>query len=168
MRWWYIVTLVRNIVTIVHWSAKIKGCKASGRANCCSFAPNPPPKGDQFPGNDVPGHATRLVATQQPDIALHFTTPLACGWCRCQDLQAYNDKSCKLGQIRPTLLAWTAPLHSIDLLPKPHTRATARWGPVEHEHEESYISSSLHLISLRAEREREVLDATVALGDAPG
>ena len=63
--------LVRNIVIIVHRSAKIKDGKASGQANCCSVAPNPPPKGDQFPGNDVPGHATRLVATQQPDIALH-------------------------------------------------------------------------------------------------
>ena len=38
--------------------------------------PIPPPKGDQFPGNDVPGHATRLVATQQPDIGptLHNLT----------------------------------------------------------------------------------------------
>ena len=61
--------------------------------------PIPPPKGDQFPGNDVPEHATRLVATQQPDKALHFTTSLAGGLCGCQKLQAFNDKSCKLGQI---------------------------------------------------------------------
>ena len=39
-------------------------------------APIPPPKGDQFSGNDVPGRATRLLAMQQPDKALHFTTPL--------------------------------------------------------------------------------------------
>ena len=98
MRWWYIVTLVPNIVAIVRWSAKRKDCKASGQANCCSVASNPPPTGDQFPGNDVPGHATRLVATQQPDRALHFTTSLACGLCDCQKLQAFNDKSCKLGE----------------------------------------------------------------------
>ena len=38
--------------------------KLETRQNCCSAAPNPPPfPGDQFPGNDNPGHATRLVAT---------------------------------------------------------------------------------------------------------
>ena len=44
---------------------------------------SPRPQGDQFPGNDVPGHATRLVATQQPDMVLHFTTSLAGGLCGC-------------------------------------------------------------------------------------
>ena len=43
MRWWYIVTWMLNIVTIVHRSAKRKDCKASDQANCCSVPPTPPP-----------------------------------------------------------------------------------------------------------------------------
>ena len=78
---------------------KKKGLQTFRPSTLLQCPPQSPPQGDQFPGNDVPGHATRLVATQQPDKALHFTTSLAGGLCGCQKLQAFNDKSCKLGQI---------------------------------------------------------------------
>ena len=39
-----------------------------GQAELQQCRPQSPPKGDQVPGNDDPGHATRLVATQQPDV----------------------------------------------------------------------------------------------------
>ena len=48
--------------------------KLQTRQTCCSVAPNPPPPGDQFPGINDSGHATELVATQQADKALKFTT----------------------------------------------------------------------------------------------
>ena len=41
--------------------------------------PIPPLKGDHFPGYDVPGHATTLVATQQPDRALHCENTVKMG-----------------------------------------------------------------------------------------
>ena len=52
----------------------IKECQASDLAEPAAVSPPiPPPTGDQFPGNDGPGHATNLVTTQQPDKALHLT-----------------------------------------------------------------------------------------------
>ena len=78
---------------------KKKGLQSFRPSKLLQCPPQSPPQRDQFPGNDVPGHATRLVATQQPDKALHFTTSLAGGLCSCQKLQAFNDKLCKLGQI---------------------------------------------------------------------
>ena len=122
MRWWNIVTLVLNIASIVQWKCKKKGLQSFRPSKLLQCPPqSPPPKGDQFPGNDVPGHATRLVATQQPDKALHFTTSLAGGLCGFQKLQAFNDKSCKLRQIilphkLPHANVWTKEL-LIFLLP---------------------------------------------------
>ena len=78
---------------------KKKGLQSFRPSKLLQCPPQSPPKGDQFPGNDVLGHATRLVATQQPDMAPHFTTSLAGGLCGCQKLQAFDDISCKLGQI---------------------------------------------------------------------
>ena len=68
---------------------KKKGLQSFRPSKLLQCPPQSPPKGDQFPGNDVPGHATRLVATQQPDKALNFTTSLAGGLCGCQKLQQY-------------------------------------------------------------------------------
>ena len=57
------------------------------------YSPIPPPKGDQFPGNDVPGHATRLVATQQPNKALHNTNLSRWSLGCCKRVQALDDIS---------------------------------------------------------------------------
>ena len=91
---------------------KNKGLQSFRPSKLLQCRPKSPPQGDQFPGNDVPGHATRLIATQQADMALYFTTPLACGLCGCQKIQTFNDKSYKLGQIilphkLPNANVWT-------------------------------------------------------------
>ena len=67
---WYIVTLVLSIEV-----QKEKIAKLQTKQTVAVSPPIPPPRGDrEFLGNDVPGHATRLVATQQPDKALHITS----------------------------------------------------------------------------------------------
>ena len=43
---------------------------------------SPPPKGDQYPGIDEPGHPTRLVGAQQAHKVLHSAAQPACSWLR--------------------------------------------------------------------------------------
>ena len=62
MIWWYIVTLVLNIVITVHGSANKRIAKLQVKQAVAVSPPIPPRQGDQFPGNDVPGHATRQKA----------------------------------------------------------------------------------------------------------
>ena len=47
--------------------------KLQTKQDCCGVGANPPPKGISSRAIDKPGHATKLVATQQPDKALHNT-----------------------------------------------------------------------------------------------
>ena len=103
---WYIVTPVLSTEV-----QKGRIAKLQTEQTVAVSPPIPPPQGDQIyqgmswqhlhqpcvagkvytlslslslplPGNDVPWHATRQVATQQPDKALHFTSSLACAWTR--------------------------------------------------------------------------------------
>ena len=81
-----------------------RNAKLQTRQNCCSVAPNPsppplPPKGISSPGKDDPGHATRLVATQQPVKALHLTIPVMLSLCSIKGVQACNDKSYELKHV---------------------------------------------------------------------
>ena len=87
-------------MSVVHLPVRVeKAAKLHTRQNCCSVAPNLPLRGDEFLGIDDPGHATRLVATQQQDKALHSTTLPAYLLCSWKGVQAFNDKPCVLDQV---------------------------------------------------------------------
>ena len=52
-----------------------------------------------FPGIDDPRYATRLVATQQPDKALHLNILVKWSLCSSKGVQTFNDKSYKLKHV---------------------------------------------------------------------
>ena len=55
--------------------------------------PIPPPQRINSQAIDKPGHATRLVATKQPDKALHLKILARWSLCSCKAIQAFNDKA---------------------------------------------------------------------------
>ena len=60
----------KRYTPVQKWKGTVK---LQTKQDCCSVAANPPPKGISSRAIDESGRATRLVATQQPDKALHNT-----------------------------------------------------------------------------------------------
>ena len=58
------------------------------------MAPNLPPcKGISSQAVLKPGHATKAVATQQPDKSFHLIILAMWSLCSCKGSQAFNDRS---------------------------------------------------------------------------
>ena len=83
-----------------------RNAKLETRQNCCSVAPNPPPKGISSQAMTILGMppagfrlVCRLIATQQPDNALHLTFSAKWSLWSYKGVQALNDKSCELEHV---------------------------------------------------------------------